>query len=838
MATNSSLPPDTLITAKVSINGSTRRFKLALKDLGAAVLPAKLRALLAIPADQEVVFERYSDSAAKYVILDTANPSVYKQLYRAAKAKLKLRLKVTPVIKEIAGPSTRNIVASLPPAYTSQASLAIQQNSSRELPIPLEQASPAPPEISAAKLDKVVSEAVHTFLNGEEYLTKLRETVREEIEKQTPPPAEAPVPEPFQAPEFNTSIAPLTIPIPCQSKLSLNQTADPAVFCSSLSKQLSPNCNYEIYCNSCAKYIQEAHYHCGVCHRGDYDLCRSCVDLGVHCESSEHWLIKRTLFEGALICSTTESIRPRAEKKLEPVNNRICNCCIANKPESSFVTCTVCEDYDLCFSCVAKSKHGHHPAHEFVPVDKDASLEPLSKALTPGRNVRHLAACNGCQEHIFGIRHKCLQCPDWDYCSKCVKSAPESHPGHRFVPIYEPLIPASRANTAEPGVKHYGIYCDGPLCAKDHARDWIMGNRFKCAICPDTDFCADCEASPLNKHNPTHPLIKFRTSVRSVHVTTTENDNSETTMGDLPVEPIFAKPSVPATSNAATQVQTVAEVKPIEEPAEPSMESSRVSSMSEGADLLQASYLEDTIPDGSTKIAGEKFIQTWYLSNSGTTNWPAGVRVNFVGGDYMFYRNNEEDIKATVTPFEVRPGEVAGFSVTLEAPMPANRHHISYWRLTAPDGKRFGHKLWCDINVVEAPEKNEDIEVVEQPNLEEAEDIKDEFEDVGEVALSNSESASQMIFPKLPVESPVASIENLPSPVNHRSISHSQTSHSLIPPSPSTIKTLALDDDNEEEEISSLGEVDVESFLTDEEYDVLDASDEEVFFESERGERN
>jgi next-to-BRCA1 protein 1 len=55
----------------------------------------QLRALLTIPEGQEVLFERYSDSAASYVTLDPTNPAVYKQLYRAAKAKLKLRIKAT-----------------------------------------------------------------------------------------------------------------------------------------------------------------------------------------------------------------------------------------------------------------------------------------------------------------------------------------------------------------------------------------------------------------------------------------------------------------------------------------------------------------------------------------------------------------------------------------------------------------------------------------------------------------------------------------------------------------------------------------------------------------------
>jgi next-to-BRCA1 protein 1 len=41
------------------------------------------------------VFERYSDSSASYVTLDSDKPQVYKTLFRAAKAKLKLRLRAT-----------------------------------------------------------------------------------------------------------------------------------------------------------------------------------------------------------------------------------------------------------------------------------------------------------------------------------------------------------------------------------------------------------------------------------------------------------------------------------------------------------------------------------------------------------------------------------------------------------------------------------------------------------------------------------------------------------------------------------------------------------------------
>ena len=67
--------------------------------------------------------------------------------------------------------------------------------------------------------------------------------------------------------------------------------------------------------------------------------------------------------------------------------------------ESSFVTCTVCEDYDLCVSCHMGLKHGHHPSHAFMPASEETKLSALaSKLLAPGRDIRHSAICDGCDK--------------------------------------------------------------------------------------------------------------------------------------------------------------------------------------------------------------------------------------------------------------------------------------------------------------------------------------------------------------------------------------------------------------------------------------------------------
>jgi next-to-BRCA1 protein 1 len=130
------------------------------------------------------------------------------------------------------------------------------------------------------------------------------------------------------------------------------------------------------------------------------------------------------------------------------------------------------------------------------------------------------------------VRHKCIDCPDWDYCGDCVKLALSEHAGHRFAPIYEALSEPPRFAYS---TVHEGICCDGPLCTSNPNATYISGVRYECAVCPDTDFCGCCEAHPSNPHNKTHPLIKFKTAVRHALVSTMgyeDNGSEMPTMGD------------------------------------------------------------------------------------------------------------------------------------------------------------------------------------------------------------------------------------------------------------------------------------------------------------------
>lgn len=404
-----------------------------------------------------------------------------------------------------------------------------------------------------------------------------------------------------------------------------------------------------------------------------------------------------------------------------------------------------------------------------------------------------------------------MNCPDFDYCSTCVKKAHKTHPGHRLVPLYEPVSHKPRSQQ-----HHIGIFCDGPLCADKG--EYIVGDRYKCAVCHDTDFCANCEALPKLIHNRTHPLIKFKTPVRNVSVTTLgEKGNGEQmrTMGDQSPQTSSKStettPTAPS-ANAATQVQTVAEVKPTGSVNE---EPKAVATKLVATPELQAHFLRDTVLDGSFMPPSEQFEQTWTLRNPGPHAWPAGCTVCFIGGDGMLDvdTNHPSHVtqiykatKSNVIDRVVEVGEEVDFSVKMRTPERQGKA-ISYWRLKDNTGLPFGHKLWCDVDVktTEPAVKIEEIAKTEHiEDIAKHASVKDEEEP----------TESKMIFPKLDKESPVSSTHE----------AEAATIPAAVPSAPVSVKDwledvegLELDDEDAESD---------EAFLTDEEYELIGSDDE------------
>ena len=64
-------------------------------------------------------------------------------------------------------------------------------------------------------------------------------------------------------------------------------------------------------------------------------------------------------------------------------------------------------------------------AHQTNPV--------LIDSLSLPNGAQTIAFCDRCSKPIHEIRHKCQQCPDFDYCSTCIIQAAQIHPHHQFV---------------------------------------------------------------------------------------------------------------------------------------------------------------------------------------------------------------------------------------------------------------------------------------------------------------------------------------------------------------------------------------------------------------------
>ncbi|KAK6001579.1 hypothetical protein QM012_002910 [Aureobasidium pullulans] len=874
---------DTLITIKISFDDCTKRLKLPLKDLSANTLPIKLRHLLCIAPDQPVVFERYSDSAGGYVVLDDSNPAVFKTLIRAAKAKLKLKLR-----------------ASAPSEHSKMDAPASEPS--------IAPSSSVAPSRSATTLDQ------HSIGPG---IFEFREALSSMKKADT----EAPLPRPFDftATSFaqgSKHVLPLRVAAPVEV------ASGP----------------WTIFCNACEKIMPNVHYHCSACDGGDYDLCETCVNQGVSCLGDGHWLVKRSIQDGKLVSSTTERFAPKSKMttafvpapspKPETVkevpgaftednnplseSSRTCNACVVTLPDRDFVTCVQCDDFDLCLNCHTVNAHGHHPGHHFKPAVDGAALSLAQEALLPaGRNFRHTAICDGCDKMIHGVRHKCFDCPDFDYCSECHKNARHTHPRHRFAAIYEQFKgrPAS-------SVTHHGIYCDGPLCKGKSHQSYIQGVRYKCVVCHDTDFCQNCEALPTSFHNKTHPLVKFKTPVNHLTISTeSETKHGVRKLGDRDPSRHLNTPvmlSRRQSANATAPVKTVADIKPSPHTEEKMLDEKKAeekmmpisepavatSSPKAPVRLPEAVFVADRVPDGTVIAPNARFVQSWTLRNPGPLSWPAGCSVRFVGGDNMLNIDNThiaaasdiaEASESNVIGREVLPGEQLPFTVTMKAPAREGKC-ISYWRLKSADGMPFGHKLWCDIDVKQAPSTTTESASMpfspvpvqpstqaqsyyalykermnalkthlDQTNAMPAATVTSNTVLQGAESSANSVTAelskapaeaevevpesehedglkgSHMVFPTLDKESPTSSTYQSFSGSGISKKAHKQTEQTSQ--TSEVADSVASDDEGFEDisddlEVLSANEDDDESeddgFLTDDDYDILDASDQET----------
>lgn len=115
------------ITLKVFMAGKDKKFEVSFLSLHSGIFFDTIRSILSIPSGEPFTIRRWSDSGATWMVLNPQDQDTWKQMLRAAKAKLKLRLRVdiirtthgesdTP--KGAQGDQLSHDTAGRPPPYT------------------------------------------------------------------------------------------------------------------------------------------------------------------------------------------------------------------------------------------------------------------------------------------------------------------------------------------------------------------------------------------------------------------------------------------------------------------------------------------------------------------------------------------------------------------------------------------------------------------------------------------------------------------------------------------------------------------------------------------------
>jgi hypothetical protein len=105
-----------------------------------------------------------------------------------------------------------------------------------------------------------------------------------------------------------------------------------------------------------------------------------------------------------------------------------------------------------------------------------------------------------------------------------------------------------------------------------------------------------------------------------------------------------------------------------------------------------SAYVADvTIPDGTKVKAGQSFVKTWALQNTGSCTWSTNYKLAFQTGDQM-------GGAAVNVPSAVGPGQQSNISVNLVAPT-TNGSYKGFWRLQNESGISFGNQIYVQIEV-------------------------------------------------------------------------------------------------------------------------------------------
>ena len=100
---------------------------------------------------------------------------------------------------------------------------------------------------------------------------------------------------------------------------------------------------------------------------------------------------------------------------------------------------------------------------------------------------------------------------------------------------------------------------------------------------------------------------------------------------------------------------------------------------------------DSSVPDGTQMTAGQEFVKTWKVKNTGTCTWSTAYNI-------IYGYNEKMGGQTTALTTEVAPNTEAEISITLKAPTKSGTYS-GYWRLASNNGVPFGVFLSVVITV-------------------------------------------------------------------------------------------------------------------------------------------
>ena len=98
-----------------------------------------------------------------------------------------------------------------------------------------------------------------------------------------------------------------------------------------------------------------------------------------------------------------------------------------------------------------------------------------------------------------------------------------------------------------------------------------------------------------------------------------------------------------------------------------------------------------SVPDGTQMTAGQAFVKTWKVKNTGTCVWKTGYQIIYSYGEKL------GGLPTTLSA-EVQPGAEVEISVNLTAPTKTGTYS-GYWRLANNNGFAFGQVFTVIISI-------------------------------------------------------------------------------------------------------------------------------------------